>query len=143
MVATRERAEMAPVPAHQLDILDRMGVERRHKLPAADVVIDSVVGYSLRGAPRGRSAELIDATNRSTSVVSLDTPSGLDVTSGASRGVVAHADATMTLALPKRGLRDSPLVGELYVADISVPPSAIARLGPPPPFGPDGLLRVV
>lgn len=144
VVTTNERAAMMPVPAHQLDILERMGVECRATLPAADVVIDAVIGYSLRGAPHAGSAELIEAANRSSSVVALDTPSGLDVTSGLAPGVAVRADATMTLALPKRGLRGSRFVGELYLADISVPPSVIARSGADqPPFGHDGLLRVV
>ena len=38
----------------------------------------------------------------------------------------------MTLALPKEGLRAAAaqdLVGELYVADISVPPALYSQLG--------------
>ena len=45
-----------------------------------------------------------------------------------------HAAATMTLALPKEGLRvkrASTLVGELYLADIGVPPELYRR----PPLG--------
>jgi NAD(P)H-hydrate epimerase len=41
-----------------------------------------------------------------------------------------RATATMTLALPKTGLRVpgvEALVGELYLADISVPPSLYAE----------------
>jgi hypothetical protein len=35
----------------------------------------------------------------------------------------------MTLALPKVGLPDEPTVGELYLADISVPPLVYQRMG--------------
>ncbi len=144
VVTTRPGHDMGPVPAHQLDILNRMGVTSTSTLPRADVTIDAVIGYSLRGAPRGRSAELIEATADADTVVSLDTPSGLDVTSGATPGVVVRADATVTLALPKMGLRDAPQVGELYLADISVPPSVGGGFGAEaPPFDHRGLLRLV
>lgn len=144
VVTTRSGDEMGPVPAHQLDILQRMGVASASTLPAADVIVDAVIGYSLTGAPRGRSAELIAAMDGGHTVVSLDTPSGLDVTTGATPGLVVSAAATVTLALPKIGLRRAPQVGELYLADISVPPSVGGGFGAEaPPFGHRGLLRLV
>ena len=79
-----------------------------------DLILDGLIGYSLRGAPQARIAELIRwANHRDTPTVSLDIPSGID------------AAATLTLALPKTGLRKSGVkehVGELYLADIGVPP---------------------
>ena len=153
VVTTRAAHEMAPVPAHQLDILERMGVPRLGPADAVDafaaigdrdVLVDAVIGYSLRGAPSGAGADLIGHVNASSAfVVSLDTPSGLDVTAGGSPGVIVDADVTMTLALPKVGLRHAAAVGDLYVADISVPP-AVASIGgkAAPPFGPAGLVRV-
>ncbi len=144
VVTTRSGDEMGPVPAHQLDILQRMGVASASTLPAADVIVDAVIGYSLTGAPRGRSAELIAAMDGGHTVVSLDTPSGLDVTTGATPGLVVSAAATVTLALPKIGLRRASQVGELYLADISVPPSVGGGFGAEaPPFGHRGLLRLV
>ncbi len=143
VVTTRPDHDMGPVPAHQLDILNRMGVTSAPTLPHADVTIDAVIGYSLRGAPRGRSAELIESIGGGGAVVALDNPSGLDVTTGDAPGAVVSADATVTLALPKLGLRDSPMIGALYLADISVPPSVTSAYGSaPPPFGHHGLLRV-
>jgi NAD(P)H-hydrate epimerase len=144
VATTRPRAQMSPATSHQFDILQRMGIDRVDSLPKVDVAIDALIGYSLRGAPHGATESLIASTKRGAAVVSLDTPSGLDVTTGDIPGAVVSADATMTLALPKTGLRHSVEVGELYVADISVPPSVGAAFGADaPPFGPDGLLRVV
>ncbi len=144
VVTTRSGEDMGPVPAHQLDIVERMGIERVPSLMPADVVVDAVIGYSLTGAPRGRSAELIAAIGDARTVVSLDTPSGLDVTTGAIPGLVVSADATVTLALPKIGLRHALQAGELYLADISVPPSVGGGFGAEaPPFGHRGLLRLV
>ncbi|MCP4309331.1 MAG: NAD(P)H-hydrate epimerase, partial [bacterium] len=63
-------------------------------------------------------------------VLSLDTPSGLDTTSGTVFEPAMRAAATMTLALPKAGLLGDAaerVVGELYLADISVPPQLYGR----------------
>ena len=126
------------VPAHQLDILRRMHVpvtpaERIQRLPPADLFIDAIIGYSLSGAPRGTAAALIRWTNtHEAPTLSLDTPSGVDTTTGVVHDPSIRATATMTLALPKEGLRVpsvTDVLGELYLADISVPPSLYARPG--------------
>ena len=44
------------------------------------------------------------------------------------------AEVTMTLALPKIGLRDHPAVGRLLLADISVPRTISEPLGGAPEF---------
>ncbi len=134
-VATPDR--LGPVPAHQFDILKRMGVAIVDRPRRSDVVVDALIGYSLRGVPRGRIGELIEGiADVAPVVVSLDTPSGLNVTDGSVPGAVVSATATLTLALPKAGLRNAAQVGELYVGDISVPPSVYEPLqvGPAPPF---------
>ena len=90
----------------------------------------------MSGAPRGRAAELIDLCNEHAAhVISLDVPSGLDATSGQAPGQVVRPDRTLTLALPKTGLRSVP--GELYLADIGIPPEVYQQLGltVKPPFG--------
>jgi NAD(P)H-hydrate epimerase len=92
----------------------------------SQIVVGALIGYSLRGAPQGKAAELIDLCNQNaTRVLSLDVPSGLDVTTGATPGLVVRPERT--LALPKTGLRSVP--GELYLADIGIPPEVYHRLG--------------
>ena len=62
-------------------------------------------------------------------MLSLDVPSGVDTTAGTVYDPSVRATATMTLALPKEGLRTTEArdaVGELYLADISVPPALYA-----------------
>lgn len=115
----------------QLDILRRMDVQTLAEPPYdADVIVDALLGYSLRGNPRDRVASLIAWANAgSAPILSLDTPSGLDVTTGEAAVPCIRADATLTLALPKVGLLRSPQVGELYLADISAPPLVYSRLG--------------
>ncbi|PJB66595.1 MAG: sugar kinase [Anaerolineae bacterium CG_4_9_14_3_um_filter_57_17] len=58
-----------------------------------------------------------------------------------------RAAATLTLALPKTGLLQAaakPFVGELYLADISVPPELYARMGisVPPLFAASDIVQV-
>ncbi len=133
---TRPDDRFRGVPAHQLAILRRMSLPVA--LPNAlnwaatpDLVIDGVIGYSLRGAPHGPAAALIRwANDRSRVILSLDTPSGLDTTSGVVHDPAIRAAATMTLALPKEGLRTPGVetaVGELYLADIGVPAELYSR----------------
>lgn len=136
----------AVVPGHQYSILRRMHVAVLPEPRRSDVVIDALVGYSLRGAPRGRVGELISAVSEfGDRIVSLDTPSGLNVTDGSVPGAIVDADATVTLALPKIGLRRAPQVGELYLADISVPPSVYAEMGvgPAPDFSRSSIIEIV
>ena len=109
------------------------------------VIIDALIGYSLKGAPRGRLGELVEWANTSNaSTVALDTPTGLDVTDGSTPGQVVSAAATLTLALPKVGLRGHRAVGDLYVADISVPPAVYEAMnaGPAPDFTKSPILRI-
>jgi NAD(P)H-hydrate epimerase len=135
LVAPRER--LTPVPARQLDILHRMGivvsqVDRIHSITQPDLIIDGLIGYSLKGSPRGSTVQLINWANETGSpILSLDVPSGLDTSTGQVFDPAIEAIATMTLALPKEGLRaDSATayVGELYLANISVPPELYAEL---------------
>ena len=134
------------VPGHQLDIVQRMGLAIVDRPSSADVAIDSLIGYSLRGAPRGRATGLIESMAKiAPAIVSLDTPSGLDVTSGEVPGAFVSASATMTLALPKVGLRRSEHVGDLYLADISVPALVYERMGigPTPDFRPGPVRQII
>jgi NAD(P)H-hydrate epimerase len=140
VVLGRSEGEYRGVPTHQLDILRRMGVPVRtveqfspDELTRADAILDALIGYSLQGPAREPIASLIRATNRANApVIALDVPSGLDGDSGEAFDPTIKAATTLTLALPKVGLlrpaaRD--WVGDLYLADISVPGQVYQRLG--------------
>ena len=136
VVLGQDRAAMGEVPGHQLDIVERLGVHISDEPEDGEVVIDALIGYSLRGEPRGRIADLIRWTlSQPAPVLALDTPSGLDVTSGRAADPCIAAAATMTLAMPKVGLLAAPQVGELYLADISVPPFVYEQMGLERPDG--------
>jgi hydroxyethylthiazole kinase-like uncharacterized protein yjeF len=99
----------------------------------ADLLLDGLLGYSARGAPRDTVAELIAAANASAvPILAVDIPSGLDPDTGDVPDVAIRAKATVTLALPKTGLLAPGArraVGELLLADIGIPHPAFARVG--------------
>jgi NAD(P)H-hydrate epimerase len=65
-----------------------------------DLIVDSLIGYSLTGAPRGVFADLIGWANAARAkILALDVPSGLDSTTGAAPGAAIAAQTTLTLAL--------------------------------------------
>ena len=133
---TKPDDAFTPIPAHQLAILHCMGVAVEPAAavtdaPTPDLIVDGIIGYSLRGAPRGAAGDLIRWANvQRAPKLALDAPSGVDTTSGTVFDPAINATATITLALPKAGLRAPGVdtqVGELYLADISVPPELYAE----------------
>jgi NAD(P)H-hydrate epimerase len=93
------------------------------------VVLDAVFGYGLKSAPRGTAADVINWANESSApVLALDIPSGLDATSGEAHGIFISAHWTVTLALPKTGLKFDR-TGELFLADIGIPAETYRRMG--------------
>jgi len=130
----RPSNELTDAAAHQHRILDEMGVsvsigaEQVFGYGGPTVVVDALVGYGLRGEVRPPASTYIERMNeRSDPVVSLDVPSGIDATTGATLGVSVTPDRTVTLALPKTGLDGVP--GTLYLADIGIPATVYERLG--------------
>jgi NAD(P)H-hydrate epimerase len=102
-------------------------------LTDSDLLIDALLGYSVVGPPRGDVAGLISrAATSGSPVLSLDLPSGIHPDTGAADGTVLPATATMTLALPKRGLVTDGGVkhaGRLLLADIGLPSALYERAG--------------
>jgi NAD(P)H-hydrate epimerase len=134
LVLDREASALRSAASNQLQILEAAGLHPVNPARASEVirrsqlVVDALIGYSLRGAPRGRTAELIELCNQyAARVLSLDVPSGLDATTGQAPGSVVRFERTLTLALPKTGLVDVP--GDLYLADIGIPPEVYDQLG--------------
>lgn len=127
--------KLKDAPAHQLRTLRAMSVNISDDFPVGnfDFFIDALIGYGLRGATRGKITQWIQRANHSSaSILSLDIPSGLDADTGAPLGDCIRADATLTLALPKVGMREdgaSEYLGELYIGDISVPMRLLREMG--------------
>ncbi len=154
LLLAKAPGDLSPVPTHQYQTLEALGIRAVpsgavHIPVSTDLILDALLGYSLVGNPRGEYARLIQVINsHSAPILSLDNPSGLDSTSGEMRDPCVWAEATLTLALPKTGLVQDEArkaVGELYLADISVPPVLYRDLGLDvgPIFSRDQILRLI
>jgi len=132
---------LKPVPEKQLKIIEKLSVRILRGGDAIgylsdsrpDIAVDALIGYGIKGDPRGWVADAINGLNRvSCPVLSLDIPSGLDATTGRVYNPCVRADATMTLALPKTGLLTGSareVAGKIYLADISVPAELYRQMG--------------
>jgi NAD(P)H-hydrate epimerase len=145
----RPAAALAPVPRRQHALARAADVpisDRGVPDDEPDLVIDALLGYGQTGEPRGRTAELIEWT-AGRPVLALDVPSGLELASASLHDPHVRALATVTLALPKEGLRipgARDAVGELALADISVPVAVYDRLGLrfPSPFTDGAVVQI-
>jgi NAD(P)H-hydrate epimerase len=131
------------VPERQRAALQAMGIAgstvatELSALPAllreVDLILDALIGYSLRGVPHEPVARWIQLANAAPAPrIALDLPSGLDGDLGVPRDPTLRAAATLTLAWPKAGLlvpAARPFVGDLYLADISVPEAVYDAVG--------------
>lgn len=122
--------------AQQWSSLSHLGVVRGAPGTAgqgADLVLDGLLGYRLRGNPLQTHATLIaDVARASAPVLAMDLPSGLQPDTGMASQPTMTAGATLMLAAPKRGLLAQSAMlwtGELYLADIGVPPAVYGDLG--------------
>jgi NAD(P)H-hydrate epimerase len=109
----------------------------RESVFAADVLVDALLGTGLRAAPSGLAAEGITELARRAEagvpVVAVDIPSGVCADAGTADGPTVPATVTVTFAAPKWGHVLSPdceRSGELVIADIGIPPEALAGVQP-------------
>ncbi len=139
-----------PVPRRQHASLGAIGVPSGFHpdkpLPDTSLVIDAALGYGQRGAPSGEVARLIRALS-DVPVLALDVPTGLELETSTLHPPHVRAQTTLTLALPKQALRAGDardVVGDLYLADISVPAPVYQRLGLEyeSPFGRSPIVRI-
>jgi len=97
----------------------------------ASVVVDALLGTGVRGALREPVRSAVDLVRRAREaqvpVVSVDTPTAVDLTSGEPSDPAVRADLTVTFHRPKTGLlttRGAALAGRVLVAPIGIPPEA-------------------
>jgi NAD(P)H-hydrate epimerase len=134
---TSDEVRLKEIPAHQWKILRRMNIAEASypkEVPQQyDLILDAIIGYGLEGDPHGEAAEWITwANHQGPPILALDTPSGLDTTTGKPGSPAILASSTLTLGLPKTGLTKpeaKPYVGRLYLGDISVPANVYRRVG--------------
>jgi len=99
---------------------------QKKTLKKATLVLDAIFGTGLTKPAGGIYAKVIEDINTSEAyTIAVDIPSGLSSDSFQIIGPCVEADLTITLAAPKIAHVFPPaeeIVGELVVADISVPP---------------------
>lgn len=150
VVLGAEKGDLRDVPARQLKILERMGVEINGPaggFDGAELLIDALLGYGSMGNPKEPVAGLIRNINSSgIPVLAVDVPSGMDATTGEPGEPCIVANATVTFGLLKTGFLNPvsvEFVGELYLADISLPEPIYQKYGQEPgKFGRTNLLKV-
>jgi hydroxyethylthiazole kinase-like uncharacterized protein yjeF len=98
----------------------------------ADVIIDALIGTSMRGALRPPYLQMVQAINTFvTFKVSVDIPTGMEADTGEVHGECVKADLTVTFHKPKAGYKKkNKHVGELVIAPIGVPLEAELFTGP-------------
>jgi NAD(P)H-hydrate epimerase len=119
------------------------GIERTHAAVAHDVslllngleraalVVDGLLGTGVRGRLREPVSQAVEvalaARRHGVPVLSIDTPTALDLTSGNPSDPNVRADVTVTFHRPKEGLRTrlgQALAGRVLVAPIGIPVEA-------------------
>jgi len=117
-------AEKLGVPIKELSGEEELPLLNSEILQA-HIIVDGLLGTGIKGAARGLTARVIECVNNSNRpVIAIDTPSGLDCSSGMVEGPCIKAMETVTFGLPKRGMFISPgrrYTGKLVIADISIP----------------------
>ena len=98
----------------------------------ADVVIDGLIGTSLRGQLRPPFLQMVQAINASDAFkVSVDIPTGMEASTGDIHGEAVKADLTLTFHKPKTGYKHNPdATKELIHTSIGIPPEAEHYVGP-------------
>lgn len=123
--------------------------ELASKLKSADLIIDALLAYNLVGDPREPLAGMIaSANNAGKPILALDVPSGVDASTGKPSATAIEAKWTLMFALPKVGLLKAdakPYTGDMFLADISVPPAVYVKLNIETPlfFERESIVRLI
>jgi ADP-dependent NAD(P)H-hydrate dehydratase / NAD(P)H-hydrate epimerase len=131
--ATNLRAcEQLSIPIYEVNGEDDVDDALAHAADA-DVIVDAIFGTGLNRPPTGAHADVIRAiAELRLPVVAIDLPSGLNASSADPYEPCLQAEVTVTFVAPKVCHVFEPaamLCGEVIVADISIPATAIEDEG--------------
>jgi ADP-dependent NAD(P)H-hydrate dehydratase / NAD(P)H-hydrate epimerase len=98
----------------------------------ADIIMDAVLGYGVKGELRQPLLGAVRIINRSKGYkIAVDLPSGLDSDTGEPHGEAVNADLTISLHKIKQGLvKGTAYAGETISLPIGIPPEAETYTGP-------------
>jgi NAD(P)H-hydrate epimerase len=136
---------LTTVPAHQADVLGRMGIPMPQDPQPADLIVDALVGYSLRGDPPradGGADRVGERPSFARPFPRHPQRVGRDERTGRRPERARHGQLDPCAA--QGGLLGGDTVGELYLGDVSVPPWLYERVGVQRPraFGHAGVVRL-
>lgn len=101
----------------------------KERISQADIIIDAMLGTGITGQLREPYKGIISEVNTTNALkVAVDIPTGVNSNTGEVVDFAFRADVTVTFALPKIGQFIYPgadYVGELVVADISIPSTIV------------------
>ena len=141
---TAKAADLGDLCRTQLEIMEGLGASIsflreqtpeffRSGLRSASLIVDGLLGTGVSGALREPYRTWVaDMNSAGREIVAVDMPTGIDASSGAVPGPAVQAAATVTMAAPKVGMLLYPAasyVGELWVAQIGIPPAILADVG--------------
>ncbi len=93
--------------------------DEQKELGSPGVIVDALFGTGFSGEPRAGAARLIEQINAAgVDVLAVDTPSGVDASTGEVAGAVVQAAATITFHREKVGLYVGP--GAFHRGDVEV-----------------------
>ena len=109
-------------PIKEIQVIDKAFLEDIRK---SEIIVDAIFGVGLNREIHDPFRSVIETLNRSQKrIVAVDTPSGLDGTTGKIYGVCVKAYMTVTFSFIKRGFlknQGPKYVGRIVVVDIGIP----------------------
>jgi NAD(P)H-hydrate epimerase len=123
----RGKAKLNEISRNQLLRAEQIGIKTFERIPTDNlnennIFIDAYLGYNFEFRNVKLTKEVFNFLSTCNNVVSLDTPSGLEINTGKVFSNI-HPTATITLGFVKIGLllTNEKTLGDLYVADIGIP----------------------
>ena len=123
----RGRSKLNEILRSHLLRAEKIGINTFEKistdiLSKNNIFIDSYLGYNFEFRNDKLTKEVFNFLSTCKNVISLDTPSGLDINTGNNFSNI-HPIATITLGFVKMGLMltKEKNLGDLYIADIGIP----------------------
>lgn len=104
----------------------------RNEIKSSDIIIDAILGTGIKGSIREPILTAVQLVNESGKpVIAIDTPTGLDPSTGEVKGAAIKAELTVTFHRMKKGLIDrKEYTGKVYVCDIGISVEAELFTGP-------------
>ena len=104
----------------------------KSEIKSSYIIIDAILGTGIKGPIREPIPTAIQLMNESGKpIIAIDTPTGLDPSTGEVKGDVIKAELTVTFHRMKKGLIDmEEYTGKIYVCDIGIPIEAELFTGP-------------